>query len=79
MAGRVGVHVVHLLARRQRAGTEGEHLRPCRDHVVDHDVEVELLGKSGSGHRGGLWSGASWKAIPDVVSFSAMTTQSADR
>jgi len=37
---------------------------------------VHLLRPGGSGHCGGWKSGASWKAVPEVVSLAATTAKS---
>ena len=47
--------------------------------VIDHDVQVELLRPSRVGPSGRHMIGGELKANPDVVSSSAMTTQSSDR
>ena len=46
MAGRIGVHVTL-----EQVGSELNDGRPRRLDIVDHDVEVELLGYSLVGPR----------------------------
>lgn len=56
---------------------------PTRDHpfvrggqIVDHDIEVELLRPDGVAPLGWLMIGGELERIPELVSFSAITTQS---
>ena len=72
MACRVAIDILAVELYR----ADRKHLRTRSRRVLDHDVEVDLLGHFWIGQVDGRLPGARWNAGPEVVSLTATTTQS---
>ena len=75
VARRVGVDVGGV---RDPPAADGQHQRGGGVRISTITSMWNCCGRAGSGQTGGWYSGASWKANPDVWSFSAITTQSSE-